>query len=416
MNNLLKNDMKTKIVSVLIAILIWLYVSNSSNPFTDKTFYNIPVKIENESFLDENGYIAEGNYMNTTVDVTIRGRKEAVEKIRTSDFEASLDIAQIKSVNDRQLTITEPVCTQNDVTIISYSPKTVNIRLERDKSGSFIVTLNSNVTMKSGYVLHKTTITPDSMQISGKESLIDSVGSIVANLEVKELDRDTTKQLQCKVYNKEGKDISNLLNNDLKVTVKLEVAKEVPVSLVTSGRLTGDYVETFRAIEPETVLMIGSPEVLDKINSIKTEPVVIDNITEDFTTNVSLVVPEGATLINVPTGITVNIGIEKLVVRNVEIAKEDISILNTTNDGSLTYEIKTEKLVIQIKGKQADINSIRAESLNPAVDVAELKEGTHNLNLSVNLPSQIKLVQKATAEILIAKTPETPVNPVTPEP
>jgi YbbR domain-containing protein len=258
-NNWFKKDMKIKIVSVLIAVLFWIFVNNVSNPYKTTVVYSIPITIVNENYPDENGYIVK-SMDRTTIDVTIRGRQEVIDKIRSSDFETFLDLSQIKSVNDKKLTITEPVCSQKDVTIVSYNPTTINVQLARNKSETFPVELKSNITLKPGYVLTKTTVTPESVPIVGEESTVDSVGSVTANLDIKDLDRDISKQLQCRVYNKEGKEISGY--DYLKVIVKLEVAKEVPVSLVTRGRLATDYVETLRVIEPVKVLVSGPAETL----------------------------------------------------------------------------------------------------------------------------------------------------------
>ncbi len=410
MNDLFKKDITIKIASVLIAVTFWLYVSNIANPYSVKTFYNIPLKMENESFLDDNGYTIK-SMDRTSIDITIRGRQEAIDKIRSSDFETLLDLSQIQSVDDKKLMITEPVCTQKDVTIVSYSPTIINVQLARNKSGSFPVELKSNITMKPGFVLVNTVLSPESITIGGEESIIDSVGSIKANLELKNLDRDTTTTVECKVYNKEGKEISSL-SNGLKVNVTLEVAKEVPISLVTRGRLAADYVETLRVIEPVKALITGAAETLGSISELKTEPVDIDNITGNFTKAVSIVVPEGVKLVNGQKEITVSINVEKLMLRDIELVNNDISILNAVNDGSLTYEIKTDKLVLQFKGKQADLNTISPESLKPAVDVAGLAEGTYKLPLNVTMPSQVKLTQQAQVEVVISKTAETPATTV----
>ena len=75
MNDLFKKDITIKIVSVLIAVLFWLYVYNTAdNPYNSKTFTNIPLKIENESSLDEKGFEIKNRYK-TSIDITIRGRQ-----------------------------------------------------------------------------------------------------------------------------------------------------------------------------------------------------------------------------------------------------------------------------------------------------------------------------------------------------
>lgn len=411
-NDLFKKDITIKIVSVLIAVLLWLFISNSTNPFVPKTFTNIPVKIENESYLDQNGYIIKNKYR-TSIDITIRGRQEVIDKVRTSDFEASLDFSQIKSVDTKTLTITGPVCTQKDVTIVSVNPPAIDVQLARNKSGTFPVDLKTNITMKPGYKLIKTSMTPDSYPIVAEESIIDSVDTIRANLDIKDLDRDTTQTVVCKVYNKQGKEITSL-SAGLNVNVKLEVAKEVPVSLVTRGRLATDHVETLRVIDPVKVLVSGPADALEKLTDIKTEQVDIDKVSGNFTTTAQLVLPEGMKLVNSPKEITVNISVEKLVVRDIELTSNDISILNGLNDASMNYEIKTEKLIIKIKGRQPDVDAVMLANLKPGVDVFGLAEGTYKLPLNISLPPQVTLMSQGSVEVKVTKVPEAPTLPIVP--
>lgn len=409
MNNWFRKDMKVKIVSIVLAVIFWLYVSNVSNPFMSKTFYNIPVTIENEDYLEQNGYTIKNTFRNY-IDVTIRGRKDAVENVRSTDFATTLDFAQISGVSDKKIQLTEPICIKKDVIIESYNPTSIDIQLARNKTGTFAVDLESNISMKPGYVLLKTTVSPETMPIFGEEAIIDSVESIKASLELKDLDRDVTKQVQCKVYNKAGKEI-NSLSNDLKVTVKAEVAKEVSVSLVTRGRLATDYVETLRVIDPVKVLVTGPVEVLAGLTDLKTEQVDITGINNNFTATIPLVVPEGVKLVNPSKDITVNISIEKLVIGNVALTANDVSILNAKNDGTLVYEIASKEMVMQFKGRQADVDAVKIDALKPAVDVSGLLEGTHRLPLNISTPAQAKLVQRVYVEVRIAKTPETNETP-----
>ena len=403
-NNWFRKDLKTKILSVLIAIFTWIIVSNLTNPMVSRTFNNIPVTILNEDFLEENDYTLK-NALRNYVDVTIRGRQETVDKVKTTDFVATVDYSQITSVNDRALELTKLDCLKNGVVIESYTPTSIPIQLARNKIGTFEVVLENKSTMKPGYVLLNTTLSQETMQIFGEESKISSVDSIKAVLELKDLDRDTTKQVQCKVYDKAGKEIPEFGKN-LTVGVKVEVAKEVPISLVTRGRLAADYIETSRLISPEKVLVRGATEAMEAVRDIKTEKVEIDTSDSNYTASFALVVPEGLELVNSPDEITVNINIEKLVVRNIEFRSNDINILNARNDATLVYEIISDRLVLQFKGRQAEVNAIRAESLRPAVDVSGLSEGTHRLQLSINVPSQAKLLQTVYADVKISKTPE----------
>ena len=154
----------------------------------------------------------------------------------------------------------------------------------------------------------------------------------------------------------------------------METAKEVPVSLVTRGRLATNYIETQRIIEPLKVLVTGPADILEDLKDIKTEQVDIDKLNGNFAATVPLVVPDGTKIVNSPREINVRIDVERLVVKNFQFGRDEISILNARNDGTLIYEIISESALVQFRGRQADLDEINEESLKPAVDVANLGE------------------------------------------
>lgn len=407
--NWFKKDIKIKILAFLIALLFWLYVSNVTNPFKTVTVYNVPVTEVNRDYLDQNNYRLRGT-PRTFIDITIRGRSGVVDKIRSTDFDVFLDYSQIKSVSDRKLAVSEPVCLFKNVTVESYTPKEIDVQLYREKLKYFKVDLISSITMKPGYVLLSASVLDNSeMPVYMEEAIIDNIGSIKAFLELTDVDRDIVQQVQCRVFDKKGNEIPGL-GKEMKVNVRVETAKEVLVSLVTRGRLAANHIEIAgnRVIEPYRVLLKGAPEVLENLKEIKTEQLDIDGLDKDLNTTIPLVIPEGTELINSPEEIRVSIDVEKLAVRGFEFTKDEISILNAKNDGSLIYEIITDKALVQFRGLQSELNNIVPSSLRPAVDVADLGEGTHQLQLNMNLPESGSLVQRVYVEVRISKTPETP--------
>lgn len=406
MRDIFKKDITIKIGSVLIAILFWLWVYNNSNPFTSTTFRNIPLKIENEDFLTDNGYIVKNKYR-STIDITIRGRQEAIDKVRSTDFEATLDFSQIKSLSDTSLKIEGPFCTQKDVVIESFQPGTIDIQLARNKSNNFPVDLVNNITMKPGYKLLRTVLKPDNITIVNEEAVIDSVGSIRAVLDIKDLDRNITRKVDCRVYNKEDKEITGMSGN-LSVEVSVEVAKEVPVILVTKGKPADDFIETLRLVTPEKVLITGPYEQLSRINELKTEPIDIDNIKQNFSATPVIKLPEGIKFAEEEKAITASITVEKLALKDLSISKSDLRLINAPGDGLLNYEILTQSASIQLKGRMSELSGISLESLLPGLDVAGLAEGTHKLPLNIMLPSQIKLVQDAVFEVKVSKAEKPP--------
>ena len=81
MKKSLMNKSTLKILSLLIAILIWVVVKNVQDPMLVKIVTRIPVTIVNESYLASNlevPLLIEGQ---DTVNVKVKGRESVVKEI-----------------------------------------------------------------------------------------------------------------------------------------------------------------------------------------------------------------------------------------------------------------------------------------------------------------------------------------------
>ena len=406
MNDIFKKDLKIKILSVLAAMLFWLYVYNvSDNPYQNKVFYNIPLTIENEDSLEDKDLVIKDNYKKN-INITIRGRQDALEKVRDSDFEAILDFSRVTSANDTSIEIAEPDCTQKDITIESWNPGKIEIDVAKIKENTFPIEIVPNVTLKPGYKILKITPLLESVTIENEEALIDSVDLVKGNLDIKDLDRDVTKRVALKVYNKDNKEIPALSKN-LSVEVKVEVYREVPLNLVVTGTPNEDYVEVSRSVSPDKVRVIGTPEALAAISSLNTEAVSIDNIKQNLNATGLIKLPEGIKLANQPKEVAINITVEQLILKDFVIEKGAVGINNTNNDGTLSYEIRTESISIQLKGRSSTLNALTISGIQPAIYTSGLAEGTHEIPLNISLPPQVKLMGEVLVEVKVTKTPVT---------
>ncbi|NTV89282.1 MAG: hypothetical protein HGA22_02800 [Clostridiales bacterium] len=401
MNNLFGSRTTLKVMSVLIAIFIWIFVLNTSNPYETATFKSIPLKVENESFLDENDYVLKNNYK-TSIDITVRGRHDSISQVKDSDFSASIDFSKIKSADDSSLAINGPFCSAKDISIVSYNPEKIDIVLSRIKGNSFPLELSSDITVKTGYKIVSVTPNIDSLTLEGEEALVNSVDKVVASISIKDLDKDVNKSVECKVLNKEGKEISSL-SKGLTVEVAVKVAKAVSVSMTVEGSLNDNYAEVSRTVLPNVVYITGTAAVLSKITEIKTAAVSIQDATENITSKVPLVLPEGVKLADMENSVAVGIEIEPILTNTFEIAGSGITLINQALDGSAEYKVKSEKVEVTLKGRKSLLENISAASLSPSADVSGLSEGIHRVKLKLTLPSLVKLPEDAYAEIEVIK-------------
>lgn len=394
----MSKDASLKIISVMIALILWLFVYNDNNPIKEYRF-NVQLKVVNQDSLKDKGIVLK-SYEQYIV-VRVRGRADDLKNVSEKDFEAYLDFSKVVSASETTIEIDKPKARGN-FEIFDYT-RFVRVDMEKYETKSFPVELVLQGEPKRGYQIVNTNFEPRTINIDGLESTIRDISSVKVHVDVSNLDRDiTNRKYECKVYDRNDKVMSQLSKN-LMVEVSIEVGKEVPVTIVTKGKLDADYVEISRTVEPQKVLVGGNPAVLSKITDIKTETIDLAGIKAEFDTTVALKVPEGLHLFGAQREAKVRINVEKLVVSNLSVPAQAINIKGMVADDSLIYEVRTQSLNVSVKGRDSDLQGLIYDFLKPEVDVADLTEGVHKVSVKFNPPNGVKVIGTYTVEIKITK-------------
>lgn len=399
MRDLLKKDISVKAVSILSAILFWLFVINVDNPYNYKSI-DVPLRVLNKDTLaDKDLYLMNENDIPQTIKINISGRKEILDTTVSSDFVVEIDLAQVNGTEDRWIYISEPTFTK-DVKINSYSPRSIELKLENIIGNSFPVTVEQTGTPKQGYRAVRIEYSPDTIPLQHQESIINTVGSIKAVVDLSNADKSFENNVPCKVYSKDGKELTTFRN--LSVNVKVTIGKVVPLVLTTRGEPAEGYVETQRTITPQTVTIEGEASVLNSIAELRTEPVEIGGATSSVNANAPIRLPEGVKLVDTPGEATAAITIERLAQKELTLEKDLIEVV-PPSDTSLTYELRSDTVTLVLIGRQTDLQAVTIESLKPKLDLSGLGAGTHRLQPEIVLPSQVKLQQAPELEVRISQ-------------
>ena len=84
MKKLLANDTFLKILSLLLAVGLWVFVLYTEKPTTDKEFNDIPVTFEGENTLRDNGLIMSMSRFRPMSHSAGRGRRLPVSPMKIS--------------------------------------------------------------------------------------------------------------------------------------------------------------------------------------------------------------------------------------------------------------------------------------------------------------------------------------------
>jgi hypothetical protein len=90
------------LISVLLAVVFWLYIRDTEDPTMSRPIYNVPVQIANERVLEERGLTVSGlSQSSLTVEVT--GPVSVLNNLTRSNITASVDVSSITETGEHEL-------------------------------------------------------------------------------------------------------------------------------------------------------------------------------------------------------------------------------------------------------------------------------------------------------------------------
>jgi len=397
-----KNDLTVKIFALVIAIILWSYVMNEVNPRVTSPYRNIEVKYLNLDELERSG-LALMSPQELKVDVKISGKRNDLKDISEKDIIAEVDLSGY-SEGTKRVPIYLNVPTR--VEVVDYSPKEVSFKFESIVSKEKPVNIKIIGELKSGYSLGKGEVKPQSVFLKGPKSWVNSVNEVLAAVDVTDRISDIKASFPIKLVDEKGKDIRGVEKDPNVVEVLLPIykTKKVPIEIQTIGELPDDYQISNLKVTPKVVEIKGYEDVLSEISSIKTVPIDINDLLSNSSIDADLVLPEGVELVKSNIKVKVELNLERIITKSIELDFSDINVKNLEEGLFVENSDSIGNIVVNLKGQEKTLNNITKMSLIPEIDLSGLDEGTHEVKVNITdiegvtvesvIPSNITIVLK----------------------
>ncbi len=186
LRKLIYDDKYLMVVSLILAIIIWVLVSINLSPATTKTL-SVPLNVDLTDTVAEQLGISYFDSEDITVQVTISCKKYIAKDISEDDITASLQTSLITSAGYHSVPITVATTDENaNFTIDNYYPTSVEGLFDTTEDATFDITLNYPNTnyAADGYVAGKTALSESSVVVSGAKSYISRVTAVVADVDL----------------------------------------------------------------------------------------------------------------------------------------------------------------------------------------------------------------------------------------
>lgn len=407
------------VISILVAIAMWLYVDLERAPERTMTIRDIPVEFsgENTTLADKNLMLLSG--YDTTIDLKIRGPKRELVKMNRDNVRVIASTSSIDSVGVHQLDWT-----------VSFPDGVVrtNVSVEKASLSQITVTVGELYTKEvpvecqvvgevaEGYFTGDVVLDPEVLTLRAQRDDLLNVSCARLTVDISGATRSVVQTVDVQLYDYDGNPVenSNIRTNTSLIQAKVPVltTREVELAVEFSG-VPGAAMNSIKCdITPKTVRLNGEADVLDSIDKLVLATLHVDDLELHQQNSYVVTPPDGTWLVNGNEVATADItleGIEEksLTATSIEFDKLPSGLYAIAPDGGLT---------VRLWGLSEEIEAVTAENLRVIADMSAVTgQGTVTVPVAVTISGFNDVTVRGTYELTVTVTDVAPTVPETAE-
>lgn len=387
-----KQDWPIKALSIITAAMLWVIVINTTNPIESTVIKNIPVEIINDNAITDNEKTYE-ILSGKSINVKITDRKDVLDMINENEIKAVADFSKLSITNAVPIEVELINFPDTDIRL---SESTMKISMEDLVTTEFGITIETVGELKDTLYISNISLDNDTLIISGAKSTVNTIGSVVVEIDQSKITSDTKLELIPKIYDKNGKKLDNekfILNyNTIKANISMYNTKLVPLNIkaIITDPVLKSIVENID-YENKEIYVAGPDDLLKEFNEVNIEIPINISLTEisrsQFIKNIPIqgYLPDGIYVTKLNASENLIIDFVEFYTNNIIVSSTDISIMGLKEKYKATIE--TGEYSVHIVGQSSDIEKLTIDNIKPYIDVSDLTIGTHNIDLKFLVPN-----------------------------
>ncbi|MDF2633790.1 MAG: YbbR family protein [Pelosinus sp.] len=292
MDRLPKKNLTAKIVALILAIILWVYVMNEQNPPVEVNM-EIPLEVRNLSSnlvpVDNPDYVR----------IRVRGPRTLIAGIGKQDIKTYIDLKGLtEGVNTTKVHTTIPT----GMEVVEVAPDKVTLHLESLVSRQVPVEVKLKGAPPADSIVDKVTYSSHKVAVEGPKGLLDTAVKAVAYVDVAGKNTDFTLSVPLKILDQNGKEVEEGLQirpNSMYVSlffVSSTTKKTVDIKPNITGQLVKGVTLKQILTNPQKIEISGDRQIIDKIDALYTEPISLNGIDKDVELDGKLQVRDGVTI------------------------------------------------------------------------------------------------------------------------
>ena len=377
------DQLGTLLLAVILALIVWLIAITEQDPLTVRDFPT-PIPVTTRGLAD--GYVLLQEV--EPVIATIEAPKTQWDQLKLADFNAYIDVNGLDAgVYDVDVQLEVDMA---DVRIIALANPQRHVQIDRMISKEVPVRIEVADSTAFGYEWQTPVYDPVTVNVSGPSSLVEQVEAAGASIYLRNAKSQVDRLQVITALNALNQFVSGVTVTPSTVNVVVPVTrlpdrKEAAVRLTLVGQPDAGYRLSAVKVEPSSVVLSGDNALLDEVPGfIETEPLELAGTTGEIRKIVSLVVPDGISVLggnNVFVTITVS-----PIEGGATVQRRPI--VENLGEG-LEATIELESVDVILRGPAPQLEKLTEDDVKVVLDLGGLLAGVHSVRPRVALPNGI---------------------------
>lgn len=379
MRSLYNNKIFWMVVSLLVSLAIWVYITSVDSDEYKRSFPGVRVEITGEDVLRQSKGLVITDLDTNSITVQLIGPRRIIGSLDASDLVAQVDVSKLSQAayTSLQYTIRYPEKTDTtSVRELRKTPETVNFMVSAQTSKIIQVRGSFEGRPAEGYTAEIPVFEPSTITISGPEAYIKNVSYAWVTFGKDNIDTTYSEETGFTLMSENGEACStagiSCSTDVVTATLPLLAIKEVPLSVDIIDGAGATAANTKIKIEPSSVTLAGDSAILAGINKLTVATIDLTDFGLSFSDSFTIPINDEIRNLTGVTEATVTVEVVGLETRNFTV--KNISCVNVTE--GYQADIISESISVILRGPAEQLDKIKNENLRAVADLIDYKGST----------------------------------------
>lgn len=404
---IVSHNLVWKILSVVIAVLMWSYIVSADSSITrTKVLGSVDVSLSGQSVLQSRllAVVMDEDEALASVRVKVKVPQANYARVTADSVSVELDLSKVRQTGRQEV---ELVGTTAYGEVVQITPSTLEVDIEPmdTRVVPVNVALQNQDEDKYYYVVSQSN--PSQLTISGASSVVQRIAQAQALVNVEGMSTGRNVSVKYALLDEEGNEVTQLVSKPtssvmigLSINPIARLSVDSSIETATTGTLPEGYKITRVEVQPETITVAGDPSLLGELDVLTFEQVNVTGRTQSFSTVAAVNALDAMKYVSTRQ-VTVTVYIEE----ESQIARfENVSLSISGLKECCVAELSDETVRVKATGAYSDMSELTQSHLLAGVDLTGLAPGEYDVPVQVtadNYPSVAFEAEPQTVHVAI---------------